>query len=413
MVDEKKTIQIADPSGRGTAAEFKVSYPARIIGYGQEEIDLVVDIMKNSESQTQGDYLKKFETDFAEYLGVKNAFAVTNCTNALMFSAVLAGLGKGDEVIVPAYTFCATGIAMGHTGAKIVWADMDTDSWMVDPKDVERKITPKTKAIAVVHLLGTPVDMPAIMAIAEKHNLKVIEDCAQAPGASINCKKVGSFGDFACFSFHTAKNFTTLGEGGVLVIKSDEDAKKVKGMRFCGARPFPEPRDRFWVPAMSSVDTDIEGVWPFNYCLGEAQCAVGSSMLKKLDKINDTLIAQANRIKEGLADTPEISFAKVSEGYKHIFHAFVMHFDGSAFGKDRNNLMDILVNDFKIKAIVQYYPLYRFPLFQKLGAGEHDCPVLKSWWDNSFSFPWWCGMPEETLDYMVSSLKEAIKKLKA
>ena len=167
MADEKKTTQIADPSGRGTAAEFKVSYPARMNDYGQEEIDVVADVMRNAESQTQGEYLKKFEADFAEYIGVKNAFAVDNCTNALKMAAVLAGLGAGDEVIVPAYTYCATAIAMGHNGAQIVWGDMDKDTWMIDPKDIEGKITDRTKAIAVVHLLGAPADMYAIMAIHE------------------------------------------------------------------------------------------------------------------------------------------------------------------------------------------------------------------------------------------------------
>ncbi|MBT3272165.1 MAG: DegT/DnrJ/EryC1/StrS family aminotransferase, partial [Spirochaetales bacterium] len=113
-----------------------------------------------------------------------------------------------------------------------------------------------------------------------------------------------------------------------------------------------------------------------------------------------------------LAGTPEIGFAKVPEGYRHIYHQFVMHFNGSAFGKDRNDLLDIITKEYRIKSIVQYHPLYRYPLFQKLGAGEHDCPVLEDWWDNTFSFPWWCGMDDETIEYLTSSLKAAIQKLK-
>jgi dTDP-4-amino-4,6-dideoxygalactose transaminase len=258
-----------------------------------------------------------------------------------------------------------------------------------------------------------PADMPAIMDIARKHGLRVIEDCAQAPGASINGKQVGSFGDFGCFSFHSAKNMTTLGEGGMLAVRSDEEAALVSGLRNNGITPFPPDRERYWLPAMTNVDADIIGVWPKNYSIGEAQCALGSVELKTLDQTNDTLIAQAMKLRSALADVPELSFARIPEGYRHVFHQFVMHFDGSKLGKNRDDLIDFLVNEARIRAIVQYYPLYRYPLFQKLGAGEHNCPVLESWWDNSFSFPWWRGIPDDTLDYLASSVREGIASLRS
>jgi len=411
--NQSKTVRTDDASGRGSVGDFRVSFPARMRPYKEAEIDVVVDVMRNAEAQTQGKYLRQFQADFEEYTGANHAFAVDNCTNALRLAAIRCELEPGDEVIIPGYTFCATAIPFGETGAKIVWADIDPDTWVVDPADIERKITDRTKAIVVVHLLGMPVNMPAVMAIAEKHNLRVVEDCAQAPGAQINGQHVGTFGDFGCFSFHAAKQITTLGEGGMLTCKYDEDAELIPGLRHNGSRPYPEGRERYWDPAMSNVDLDMAGVWPKNFCIGEAQCAPGSEMLKSLDEINDTLIEQSEKIKAGLADTPEISFAKIPEGYRHVFHQFVLHFDGGDFGATRNDLMDIMVFKKKIRVIVQYYPLYRYPLFQKLGAGEHDCPVLESWWDNSFSFPWWCGIPDETIDYLVSSLKEAIAELKS
>ncbi len=405
-------IKTDDASGRGTVAGYKVPFPGRMHGYSEDAIKAVLKVMRDTEGQTQGGFMKQFEADVKEYLGANHAFAVDNATNALKLSAILCRVGPGDEVIIPAYTFCATAIPFGSTGAKIVWADIDPKTWVVDPKDIEKKITPKTKAIVVVHLLGMPVDMAAVMAIAKKHNLRVVEDCAQAPGASINGQKVGTFGDFGCFSWHGAKNITTLGEGGILTVKADADAKLVPGIRHNGIRGFDYERERYWVPAMSVCDIDIEGVWPNNYCLGEAQCAVGSAELKTLDAVNETLITQARMIIGAMADTPEITFAKVPAGYKHLYHQFVLHFDGSKFGKDRNDLMDILVNEYKIRAIVQYYPLYRFPLFQKMGFGDQDCPVLDKWWDNSFSFPWWSGIEDNTIAYLVDSTKAAIKKLK-
>lgn len=413
MTAQSKTTSGGDASGRGSVAEFKVSFPARIRRHAEEEIEAVVAVMRDAEVQTQGHYLRQFEADFRAYSGAEHAFAVDNCTNALRLAAILCRLQPGDEVIIPAYTFCATAIPFGETGAQIVWADMDPETWSVDPRDIERKITERTKTLVVVHLLGMPVNMPAILEIAARHGLRVVEDCAQAPGAAIDGQKVGTFGDFGCFSFHGAKNMTTLGEGGMLAVRSAEDAALVPGLRHNGCRPYPGPRERYWVPAMSDVDIDIEGVWPQNFSIGEAQCALGSVELKSLDQTNDTLIAQAMALRAALADVPELSFARIPEGYRHVFHTFVLHFDGSAFGKNRDDLLDILVNDYGIRAIVQYYPLYRYPLFQKLGAGEHDCPLLESWWDNSFSLPWWAGIPDDTLDYLVSSLKAAIARLKA
>lgn len=412
MSDQTKTIKAGDASGRGTVAGYKVNFPARMRTYTEAEIEAVVNVMRNAEVQTQGEYMRKFEADFKAYIGANHAFAVDNATNALRMAAILCRVGPGDEVIVPGYTFSATAIPFGYSGAKLVYADIDPERWTIDPKDIEKKITPRTKVIVAVHLLGMPVDMPAVMDVARRHNLRVVEDCAQAPGASINGQKVGSFGDFGCFSFHGAKNITTLGEGGVLTVKSDADAALAPGVRHNGIRPFAPGRERYWVPAMTNVDIDIENVWPNNFSIGEAQCALGSELLKTLDQSTDQTIAQANKLRAAFADIPELTYAKIPEGYRHIFHQFVMHFDGSAFGKNRNDLLDFLTTEAGIRAIVQNHPIYRYPLFQKLGAGEHDCPVLEKWWDNSFSLPWWIGMPDETLDYLVDSVKAGIATLK-
>lgn len=412
MSNLTQTSKSGDASGRGSVAGYRVNFPARMRAYTEAEIEAVVNVMRNAEVQTQGDYMRKFEADFKAYIGANHAFAVDNATNALRLAAILCKFEKGDEVIVPGYTFSATAIPFGMTGVKLVFADIDPKRWTIDPKDIERKITPRTKAVIAVHLLGMPADMPTIMEIAAKHNLRVIEDCAQAPGASIDGKKVGSFGDFGCFSFHGAKNITTLGEGGVITVKSDEDAALLPGLRHNGIRPFPAGRERYWVPAMSNVDIDLDDVWPNNFSIGEAQCALASELIRTLDASTDTTIAQAAKLRTALADIPELTVAEVPAGVRHIYHQFVIHFNGSAFGKNRNDLLDFLTTEAAVRAIVQYYPLYRYPLFQKLGAGEHNTPVLDDWWDNSFSLPWWIGMSDETLDYLVDSLKAGIAALK-
>ncbi len=406
------TVRQGDASGRGAVEGFKVSCPARLHPYSEESVQAVVDVMRNVECQTQGEYLGRFEADFKAYTGVNHAFGVNSATSSLRLASILCRLKPGDEVIISAYTFCATAIPFAKTGAKIVWADIDPDTWVADPADIERKITEKTKAVVAVHLLGMPVNMPAVLKLARKHNLKVVEDCAQAPGASIDGQKTGTFGDFGCFSMHGAKNITTLGEGGVLTVQSDEDAALVPGLRHNGCRPYTGPRERYWLPAMSDVDLDIEGVLPEKFCIGEAQCALASSELKRLDQINAGLIDQAEKIKAKLADTPEIEFAKIPEGYKHIFHQYIMHYNGAESGTCRNDLLDLLTGKYKIRCSVQYHPLYRYPLFQKMGFGDQDCPVLEKWWDDSFSFPWWCDMPDETIDYLVESAAAVVQELK-
>ena len=413
MTNAQKSIHSGDASGRGSKKGFNVQFPARMHPFTDEECNAVIDVMKNSECQTQGQYLKLFESEFKAYTQANHCFAVDNCTNALHLAARLCRLTKDDEIIIPAYTFCASAIPFGATGAKIVWADIDHKTWVANPADIERKITNRTKAIVVVHLLGMPVNMAAILEIAQKYNLRVVEDCAQAPGATINGKHVGTFGDFGCFSFHGAKNFTTLGEGGMLTVQKDHDAELVPGLRHNGVRAFTGEREHYWIPAMSNVDIDLEQTWPNNFCIGEAQCAFGAQAIKNLDNINNTLINQAKKLRNALSDIDEISFINIPDGYKNIFHQFVLHFDGSSFDKNRNDLLKILVYEYKIQCIVQYYPLYRYPLFQKMGFGDHDCPVLDKWWDNSFSLPWWCGVPEDKLEYMANSVRKAIFQLKS
>lgn len=404
--------KLSDPSGRGKVAGYKVIFPQMQHPYTQEEINAVVDVMKNAEGQTQDKYLEKFEKDFAEFTGSKYAFGVSNCTNALKLSAIFCRIKPGDEVIIPAYTYCASAIPFGDMGAKIVWADIDPKTWTIDPADIERKITDKTKAIVAVHLLGIPCDMKRIMAIARKHNIKVVEDCAQALDCRIDGQHVGTFGDFGCFSFHAAKTMTTLGEGGMFTVQDDDIAARVPGVRHNGLCAFQGERERYWVPAMSNVDEFLEGQWPQNFCIGEAQCALGSEQLKSVIANNEILIAQDNKIREGLKDVPEISFPQIIDGGRYVVHQYILHFDGSAFGKNRNDLLDIITKKYGVRCIVQYHPLYRYPLFKKLGAGEFDCPVLDQWWDNSFSLPWWCGIDDESLTIMINAVKDAINDLK-
>jgi len=391
--------------------KIAINWSGKSFDYTDEELTALIEAARTADPMTQGKYLEQFEKDFSAYLGVKNCFAVANATNALDISALLSGLKKGDEVIIPAHTFCASAYPFGRTGAKIIWADIDPDTRLVSGESIEKLITSKTKVIVAVHLYGLMADMNYIMEIAKKHNVFVVEDCAQSIGAELDGKKAGTFSDCGIFSFHGQKSLTTLGEGGVIVVRSDELADKVSGLRHHGARPYPPGREHYWIPAMGNVDIDIDGVWPINTCLGEPQCALGSAVLKRLDSMNEKRIARAQHFKEELKDFPEITFQTVKKGFKHVYHLLAAKYEGKN-GKTNHDLIKILFYEYRIKAIVQYYPLYRYPLFKKMGFSDANCPNTDNYYDNMISFPFHLWMKDEEFEYMISCTKNSLKTLR-
>jgi len=391
--------------------KMTINWSGRAFDYNEDEIAALVDAVRHADPMTQGKYLEQFEKDFAGYLGVKNCFAIANATNALDIAAILSGLKQDDEVIIPAHTFTASAYPFGRTGAKIVWADIDLDTRLISVDSIEKLITNKTKVIIAVHLYGLMANMNAILNIAKKNNIFVVEDCAQSIGAELDGKKAGSFGDCSVFSFHGQKNLTTLGEGGVIAVKSDELANKVPGLRHHGARPFPAGREHYWIPAMSNVDIDIEGVWPLNTCLGEPQCALASAVLKRLDSMNEKRINRAEKFIDELKEYPELSFQTVKKGYKHVYHLLAAMYEGKN-GKTNHDLIKILFYENNIRAIVQYYPLYRYPLYQKMGFGTANCPNTDKYYDNMISFPFHLWMSDDEFNYMIACTTNALKRLR-
>ena len=269
--------------------DIKVNFSGRAIKYTEDEIAVVVEAMRNAEPLTQGKHLQAFQKAFGEYIGAEHCFAVMNGVSALELSAQLCNFKPGDEVGIPSHTFTASAYPYAKKGAKLVWADVDPVTHVVNAETIEKCITPKTKAIVVVHLYGYVADMPAIMEVAKRHNVLVIEDAAQSIGADIDGIKSGAWGDMAIFSFHSHKNLTTLGEGGMLVVKDPKLAALVPALRHNGHCGYPEPRPNYWTPAMGNVDMpmlDGDMLWPNNYCLGEIECALGVKMLERIDRIN-------------------------------------------------------------------------------------------------------------------------------
>lgn len=392
--------------------DIRVPWSGRGTVYSEDEIAAVVEAMRNADPQTQGRYQAAFEKKFGEYVGSPHAFAVTSCTAALELAALLCRLGPEDEVIIPAHTFAASAISFGRTGAKLVWADIDPATRVVTAETIARCITAKSKVIVVVHLYGLVCDMDPIMEVARSHGLLVVEDAAQAVGARYKGRQAGSIGDFGCYSFHTHKNMTTLGEGGVLTVADPALAKLVPGLRHNGMRGFDGERPRYWVPAMSNVDFDIDGLWPYNFCLGEPQCALGSKLLDRLDQMNGERQARAQRFIAALADFPELVFQQVPEGCGHVWHLMAARYDGQAYGKTRDDLIELLSFGLGVRTVVQYYPLYRYPMFQKAGFGEANCPETDRFFDNMISLPFQHWMPEEQFTILIEAVRQALTSLR-
>jgi len=397
----------ATPSQR-----LRVEHPAVQTRLNEEEEAVVIEILRNSPTWTQGEEQQAFEREFTQYLGCADSLAVSSCTAALEMAAVLCGLSQEDEVILPAHTFVSSAVPFARAGARLVFADIDPATRLLSAEFVKPCLTEKTRVLVVVHLYGLPADMDPLLKVAEEYQLKVVEDVAQAPGAVYKGRKAGAIGDYGCFSFHNQKNISTLGEGGMLTLKNSADSERARKLRWMGHWPFMENRSRYWVPAMGDLVSGMQGVWPFNFCLSEVQCAVGRRLLKRLDSIDEQRRTQANLVRSLLADIPELSFQHVPEGHVHAYHLLVARYDGAQSQITRDDLIDLLYHDYGIKCIVQYRPLYRSELFQSFGYENTRLPNTDHFFDNMISFPFWSDMPETTLRYMAESIRLAVQKLR-
>ena len=378
-----------------------------------KEEQVLLDVLRNAPSLSTGEQGAAFEREWSAFIGCIDSVSVCNCSAALELSAILSGAGPGDEVILPAHTFVSSAVPFGRTGATLRWADIESDTFLISAKSVESMINEKTKVIVVVHLYGMPADMDAIMSLANQNGIMVVEDCAQAPGAKYKGRRVGSMGHFGCFSFHTHKNITTLGEGGMLTVQDKPHGEAARRLRWMGNWPFEGERQRYWLPAMSNLVEPIAGQWPHNYCMGEPNCAVGRLLMKRLDAIDNQRRSQARRFIGGLADFPELNFQKVPPDHEHAYHLMAARYDGGSYGKTRDDLIQLLFEKYKIKCLVHYWPLNRSELFRSFGFEQAKVPDTDHFFDNMLGFPWWSNMGDELVDDMAGRTCDALQELRS
>lgn len=335
----------------------------------QAEIDEVVDCMRSSWLGT-GPRVAKLEADFSAYknMSPKNVAALNSCTAALHVSMAAAGLEPGSEVITTPLTFCATANAIMHAGLTPVLADVEASTQCIDPAAIEAAITPRTSAILPVHFAGRPCDMDAIMAIANKHGLTVIEDCAHAIETEYHGRKAGTFGDFGCFSFYATKNITT-GEGGMLVGRDETLVARARVLALHGMSK--DAWHRFGDKGYKHYQVVECG---FKYNMMDLQAAIG---IHQLARVESTWQRRADiwaRYQQAFADLPAGRPAEPAAGTKHAYHLYTLQIDADRDGISRDAFLDGM-NVLGIGTGVHYLSLAEHPYYhQRFGWTPEQWP---------------------------------------
>lgn len=366
----------------------------------EEDIQAVVDVLR-SDYLTTGPKVAGFENIVANYVGAKYAVAVSNGTAALHIACLAAGIQPGDEVIVSPITFAASANCVLYCGGKPVFADIKPDTYNIDPEDIERKITSKTKAIIAVHYTGQPCEMDEITAIAEKHNLVVIEDGAQVISGEYKGKKIGSISDMTTFSFHPVKPVTT-GEGGMVTTNNEELYQRLKLFHTHG------------ITREESLLTHNEGPWyyeqlelGYNYRITDIQCALGISQMKRLDRFAAHRRKLAHRYDEAFAGCKDIITPYQHPDCLSSYHLYMIQVPA----EHRREIFENLRNK-GIGVNVHYIPVYKLPYYQQHGYQGTCCPNAEAFYAKAITLPLYADMTEEQVDYVVECVKDEVEKVR-
>lgn len=358
----------------------------------KEEIDAVVDVLKSG-IIAQGPKTKELEDMFAKLCGTKHAIAFSNGTTAIHSAIVALGIEEGDEVITVPFTFVATANPVLMEGGKVVFTDISEDDFCINASKIEEKITKKTKAIIPVDLFGQVYKYDQVKKIADKHSLKILEDACQAIGAKYEDKVAGSLGDVGAFSLYATKNIAT-GEGGMLTTDDEEIARKVKMYRHHGQ----DEAVRYEYLELGH-----------NYRLTDMAAAIGVEQMKKLDRIIDTRVRNANLYNEGLSKIKGIITPKVRKGNTHVYHQYTIRITPE-YGKSRDELMMFLKENDIGCGIYYPKPLHLHEHFRKMGYKEGDFPVAEKLAKEVLSLPVNPFVMEEDVKKVVEKIKEFREK---
>lgn len=347
---------------------------------------------------SQGPEAKLFEERVAEYLGIKRAIAVTNCTSALHLSLLCLDICKGDEVLVADYTFPATAHAVLYCGAKPVFVDVNPRTYNMDPEKIEEKITERTRAIIPVHTFGQPAEMDRIVLVAQEHGLKLVEDAACAMGAKYQGRYAGTIGDLGCFSFHARKGITT-GEGGLIATDDESYAKAARYLSTFGmtAAWDREKSDKLVIPEFNDTG--------YNYKMSDITAAVGVAQMKKLDSIIKRKRELARYWDEKLENDIElVEPPQVARDAMHVYQSYVAVVDRSI---NRNKLIENMMKK-GIQTQIGTYSCHIQPVYRS----RDDCPCSRQVFETAIALPMYYTLKETEIDLAVEALKKSVDELR-
>jgi len=351
----------------------------------KKEIDYAVKNVIDNSAFIKGVELREFDKEWAKACNAKHSIGCSNGTSAVFLALLAAGVKPGDEVITVPHTFIATTEAITALGAKVKFVDIDEESFNIDPKLIEKAVTDKTKAIIPVHLYGRMAPMDEIKEIADKHNLKIVEDAAQAHLAEYKGKKPGYYGDFATYSFFPAKNLGCFGDGGAITTNDAKAAEMISKYVDHGR--------------LDKYNSLFEG---FNYRLDNLQAAVLRVKLKHLNKWTDRKIENAKKLNgllKGVVITP-----KIDPDYKHVFYVYTIRV------KDREKLQKFLLDNEIASQIYYPIPLHLQPAYKYLGHKKGDFPVTEKIANEILSIPVHEMLTDDEIEYIADKIKEFYNK---
>lgn len=367
---------------------YPVAYP---ILNGNEK-KYVLDCIESTWISSNGSYIKQFEQGFARLCATNHALACSNGTTALHLALLAHGVGGGDEIIIPTFTFVATANAVTYCNAKPVFVDSEPDTWNIDPARIEEKITPRTKGIIAVHLYGHPADMDEIMNIAEKYGLFVIEDAAEAVGAHYKGRMVGSLGHTAIFSLFGNKILTT-GEGGVVTTNDDRVAEAVSLLKGQGM----DPGRRYWYPVIG-----------YNYRMTNIQAAIGCAQLELADWHIDRRIQVARQYYKQLADCRHLTLPVEKRGIKSVFWMFSVVFRD--FTEEQRDLAMRRLHESGIETRPFFYPMHKLPPYRHLQESS-EFPVANRICAQGINVPSHGALTDEDIRHISATIKQVAEEI--
>jgi dTDP-4-amino-4,6-dideoxygalactose transaminase len=371
----------------------------------EAEIQEVVSSMKSGWLGT-GPKVMRFENDFKTYKDAPYAVAVNSCTAALHLSLLASDLQPGDEVITTPLTFCSTVNAIIHAGATPVLADVNPVTMNLDPAEVRRKITPRTRAIVPVHFAGRPCDMNAIVDLATRHSLKIIEDCAHAIETEYKGKKVGTLGNFGCFSFYATKNIVT-GEGGMVLTERGEDAARLKVLALHGMSK--DAWKRFGDEGYKHYQVMEAG---FKYNMMDLQAAIGLHQLQRIESYWQRRAKIWQRYQEAFAELPLGLPAPIEPGTRHAYHLYTIMVDEANVGLSRDEFLQAMTQQ-NIGVGVHYLSIPEHPYYQKtFGWKPEDYPHAMRIGRQTVSLPISAKLTEEDVEDVIQAVKRCVETKK-